>query len=198
MFLPIYRAWVIAASLIVCLGTWFMIEKTRLGAYLRAATENPPLVQAFGVNVPRMITLTYGFGVGLAGARRRAGGADLSGEPADGHQPDHRGLRRGRDRRHGLDPRFGRHRLRPRPDRGLTKVFWPEASATVIFVIMADRADATRRSLREGSHGMMSHRRADAPSRRQRFLGYSRYAIRRHACPARGVAGAVLPSIPSS
>ena len=66
MFLPNYRAWVIVASLVVCLGTWFVIERTRLGAYLRAATENPTLVQAFGINVPRMITLTYGFGVGLA------------------------------------------------------------------------------------------------------------------------------------
>ncbi|MGE3871139.1 MAG: branched-chain amino acid ABC transporter permease, partial [Pseudorhodoplanes sp.] len=66
MFLPNYRAWVIAFSLFVCLATWFLIEKTRLGANLRAATENPALVRAFGINVPRMITLTYGFGVGLA------------------------------------------------------------------------------------------------------------------------------------
>ena len=66
MFLPNYRAWVIVASLTVCIGTWFVIERTRLGAYLRAATENPTLVRAFGINVPRMITLTYGFGVALA------------------------------------------------------------------------------------------------------------------------------------
>src|SRR5690606_7123793 len=66
MFLPNYRGWVVVASLVVCLATWFVIEKTRLGAYLRAATENPTLVGAFGINVPRMITLTYGFGVGLA------------------------------------------------------------------------------------------------------------------------------------
>ena len=66
MFLPNYRAWVIAASLVICIGTWFVIERTRLGAYLRAATENPTLVRAFGINVPRMITLTYGFGVALA------------------------------------------------------------------------------------------------------------------------------------
>jgi branched-chain amino acid transport system permease protein len=66
MFLPNYRAWVIGFSLTICLATWFVIERTRLGAYLRAATENPTLVQAFGINVPRMITLTYGFGVGLA------------------------------------------------------------------------------------------------------------------------------------
>src|SRR5260370_16956731 len=65
MYLPGYRAWVIVASLVICLGTWFLIERTKLGAYLRAATENPTLVQAFGVNVPRMITLTSGFGVGL-------------------------------------------------------------------------------------------------------------------------------------
>ena len=67
MFLPNYRAWVIVASIIVCFATWFVIERTKLGSYLRAATENPALVQAFGINVPRMITLTYGFGVGLAG-----------------------------------------------------------------------------------------------------------------------------------
>src|SRR6266576_1718339 len=66
MFLPKYRAWVIVASLIVCLSTWFVIERTKLGAYLRAGTENPRLLQAFGVNVPLMITLTYGFGVALA------------------------------------------------------------------------------------------------------------------------------------
>ena len=66
MFLPNYRAWVIVASLTICLGTWFIIERTKLGSYLRAATENPALVRAFGINVPRMITLTYGFGVGLA------------------------------------------------------------------------------------------------------------------------------------
>jgi branched-chain amino acid transport system permease protein len=67
MILPNYRAWVVVASLVVCLGTWFVIEKTRLGAYLRAGTENPQLVEAFGINVPLMVTLTYGFGVALAG-----------------------------------------------------------------------------------------------------------------------------------
>src|ERR1700746_2063243 len=66
MFLPNYRAWVVVASLAVCFATWFVIEKTRLGAYLRAGTENPKLVEAFGINVPLMITLTYGFGVALA------------------------------------------------------------------------------------------------------------------------------------
>jgi branched-chain amino acid transport system permease protein len=67
MILPNYRAWVVVASLAVCLATWFVIEKTKLGAYLRAGTENPKLVEAFGVNVPLMVTLTYGFGVALAG-----------------------------------------------------------------------------------------------------------------------------------
>ena len=66
MFLPIYRGWVVIFSLAICLLTWYMIERTRLGANLRAATENPTLVRAFGINVPRMITLTYGLGVGLA------------------------------------------------------------------------------------------------------------------------------------
>lgn len=67
MFLPKYRAWVVVASLVACLATWYVIEKTRLGAYLRAGTENPNLVKAFGINVPLMVTLTYAFGVGLAG-----------------------------------------------------------------------------------------------------------------------------------
>lgn len=67
MFLPNYRAWVIVVSLVVCFGTWFLIERTRLGAYLRAGTENPVLVRAFGINVPLLLTLTYGFGVALAG-----------------------------------------------------------------------------------------------------------------------------------
>src|SRR5438093_1343510 len=71
MFLPNYRAWVVVFSLAVCLTTWFVIERTKLGSYLRAATENPTLVRAFGINVPRMITLTYGFGVALAALARR-------------------------------------------------------------------------------------------------------------------------------
>ena len=66
MYLPKYRAWVIVVSLVVCFATWFVIERTKLGSYLRAGTENPRLVQAFGINVPLMITLTYGFGVALA------------------------------------------------------------------------------------------------------------------------------------
>src|SRR5690606_11177994 len=67
MFLPVYRGWAVIASLVVCLGTWLLIEKTKLGSYLRAATENPTLVQAFGVNVPLLLTLTYGIGAALAG-----------------------------------------------------------------------------------------------------------------------------------
>lgn len=67
MFLPAYRAFVVVASLVLCLATWYLFERTRLGAMLRAGTENPKLLQAFGVNVPVMITLTYGFGVALAG-----------------------------------------------------------------------------------------------------------------------------------
>ncbi|WP_114418593.1 branched-chain amino acid ABC transporter permease [Marinospirillum perlucidum] len=66
MFLPIYRAWIVVVALVVCFGVWFMIEKTKLGGYLRAGTENSALMQAFGVNVPLLVTLTYGFGVGLA------------------------------------------------------------------------------------------------------------------------------------
>ncbi|MDN3221473.1 branched-chain amino acid ABC transporter permease [Pseudomonas nunensis] len=66
MFLPTYRAWVIVAALVVCLATWFMIERTRLGSYLRAGTENPKLMQAFGINVPLLVTLTYGYGAALA------------------------------------------------------------------------------------------------------------------------------------
>src|SRR5439155_7322028 len=67
MMLPKYRMWVVVASLVLCLGTWYAIERTRLGAYLRAATENPALTRAFGINVPLLVTLTYAFGVALAG-----------------------------------------------------------------------------------------------------------------------------------
>lgn len=137
MFLPNYRAWVIVFSLVVCLSTWFAIEKTRLGAYLRAATENPVMVRAFGINVPVMITLTYGFGVALAALAgvlaapitqvRPQMGADfiivvfavvviggmgsIMGSIVTGFML-------------GLI-------------EGLTKVFYPEASNTVVFVIMA-------------------------------------------------------------
>jgi branched-chain amino acid transport system permease protein len=137
MFLPNYRAWVIVFSLAVCLATWFMIEKTKLGSYLRAATENPQLVQAFGINVPRMVTLTYGFGVGLAAL------AGVMAAPI-----------------YSVNPLMGEHLIIVvfavvviggmgsimgsiitgfvlGLVEGLTKVFYPEASNTVIFIIMA-------------------------------------------------------------
>jgi branched-chain amino acid transport system permease protein len=136
MFLPVYRAWVIVASLTVCFGTWFVIEKTKLGSYLRAATENPQLVQAFGINVPRMITLTYGFGVALAAL------AGVMAAPI-----------------YQVSPQMGADIIivvfavvviggmgsimgsiitgfALGIAEGLTKVFYPEASNTVIFIIM--------------------------------------------------------------
>jgi branched-chain amino acid transport system permease protein len=137
MFLPNYRAWVIVVSLVVCLATWYVIERTKLGGYLRAATENPSLVQAFGINVPRMITLTYGFGVGLAalGGVMAAPiyqvspqmGADLIivvfAVVVIGGMGSILGA---------ILTGFGLGLV-----EGLTKVFYPEASNTVIFVIMA-------------------------------------------------------------
>jgi branched-chain amino acid transport system permease protein len=136
MFLPNYRAWVIVLSVTVCFSTWFAIERTRLGSYLRAATENPTLVRAFGINVPRMITLTYGFGVGLAGL------AGVMAAPI-----------------YNVSPQMGSDLIIVvfavvviggmgsimgaivtgfllGVAEGLTKVFFPEASSTVIFVIM--------------------------------------------------------------
>jgi len=137
MFLPNYRAWVISFSLVVCLGTWYAIEHTRLGSYLSAATENPAQVQAFGINVSRMITLTYGFGVGLAAL------AGVLAAPI-----------------YQVNPLMGSNIIivvfavvviggmgsilgsiitgfALGVAEGLTKVFYPEASSTVIFVIMA-------------------------------------------------------------
>jgi len=137
MFLPNYRAWVIVLSLAVCFATWFAIERTRLGSYLRAATENPVLVRAFGINVPRMVTLTYGFGVGLAAL------AGVMAAPI-----------------YNVSPQMGSDLIivvfavvviggmgsilgailtgfALGIIEGLTKVFFPEASNTVIFVIMA-------------------------------------------------------------
>jgi branched-chain amino acid transport system permease protein len=136
MFLPNYRAWVIVFSVAVCLATWFAIERTRLGSYLRAATENPALVRAFGINVPRMITLTYGFGVALAAL------AGVMAAPI-----------------YNVSPQMGSDLIivvfavvviggmgsimgaivtgfALGIVEGLTKVFFPEASSTVIFVIM--------------------------------------------------------------
>jgi branched-chain amino acid transport system permease protein len=137
MFLPTYRAWVIVASLVVCLGTWFVIEKTRLGAYLRAATENPQLVQAFGINVPRMITLTYGFGVALAALAGVMAAPIYQVSPQMGSSLiivvfavvviGGMGSILG-----SILTGFGLGVI-----EGLTKVFYPEASNTVIFIIMA-------------------------------------------------------------
>jgi branched-chain amino acid transport system permease protein len=137
MFLPNYRAWVIAASLVVCFGTWFVIERTRLGANLRAATENPTLVRAFGVNVPRMITLTYGFGVALAAFAGVMAAPIYNVSPQMGSSLiivvfavvviGGMGSIMG-----AIVTGFGLGVI-----EGLTKVFFPEASNTVIFVIMA-------------------------------------------------------------
>jgi len=137
MFLPNYRAWVIVASLTVCLGTWFVIERTRLGANLRAATENPTLVRAFGINVPRMITLTYGFGVALAALAGVMAAPVYNVSPQMGSSLiivvfavvviGGMGSIMG-----AIVTGFGLGVI-----EGLTKVFFPEASNTVIFVIMA-------------------------------------------------------------
>ncbi len=136
MFLPNYRAWIIAASLVTCLSTWYVIERTKLGSYLRAATENPQLVQAFGINVPRMITLTYGFGVALAAL------AGVMAAPVYQVSPQMGGdliivvfavvVIGGMGSILGaILTGFGLGLV-----EGLTKVFYPEASSTVIFIIM--------------------------------------------------------------
>jgi len=137
MFLPYYRGWIIVTSLVICLATWYVIERTKLGSYLRAATENPKLVQAFGINVPLMITLTYGFGVALAAF------AGVMAAPI-----------------YQVSPQMGADLIIVvfavvviggmgsimgsivtgfvlGLVEGLTKVFYPEASNTVIFIIMA-------------------------------------------------------------
>ena len=137
MFLPNYRGWVIVASVIVCFGTWFMIEKTRLGAYLRAATENPEMVNAFGINVPLLITLTYGFGVALAAFAGVLAAPIYSVNPNMGADIiivvfavvviGGMGSILG-----AIVTGFGLGII-----EGLTRYFYPEASATVIFIIMA-------------------------------------------------------------
>ena len=136
MVLPNYRAWVVAASLLVCVATWFMIEKTRLGAYLRAGTENPRLVEAFGVNVPLMITLTYGFGVALAAFAGVLAAPVIQVSPLMGQNLiivvfavvviGGMGSIMG-----SILTGLGLGVI-----EGLTKVFYPEASSTVVFVIM--------------------------------------------------------------
>ncbi|WP_291821432.1 branched-chain amino acid ABC transporter permease [Bosea sp. (in: a-proteobacteria)] len=136
MFLPYYRGWVVVASLVVCLATWFLIEKTKLGAYLRAATENPTLTQAFGINVPLLVTLTYGFGVALAGFAGVLAAPIYSVNPNMGADLiivvfavvviGGMGSILG-----AIVTGFSLGLI-----EGLTKVFYPEASATVIFIIM--------------------------------------------------------------
>ena len=136
MILPNYRAWVVVASIVVCLATWYVIEKTKLGAYLRAGTENPRLVEAFGINVPVMVTLTYAFGAALAAF------AGVLAAPV-----------------YQVTPLMGQNLiivvfavvviggmgsimgsiltgLGLGVIEGFTKVFYPEASSTVVFVIM--------------------------------------------------------------
>jgi branched-chain amino acid transport system permease protein len=137
MFLPNYRAWVVLFSLAICLATWFVIERTKLGAYLRAATENPALVQAFGINVPRMVTLTYAFGVGLAALAGVLAAPILQVSPQMGSNIiivvfavvviGGMGSIMG-----SIVTGFALGVV-----EGFTKVFYPEASNTVIFVIMA-------------------------------------------------------------
>ncbi|NLY34334.1 MAG: branched-chain amino acid ABC transporter permease [Alcaligenaceae bacterium] len=137
MILPIYRGWIVLASVIVCLFTWFMIEKTRLGSLLRAGTENPKLVEAFGINVPLMITLTYGFGVALAGFAGVLAAPVLQVSPLMGANLiivvfavvviGGMGSIMG-----SIVTGLGLGVI-----EGLTKVFWPEASSTVVFIIMA-------------------------------------------------------------
>jgi branched-chain amino acid transport system permease protein len=137
MFLPNYRAWVVLSSLVVCLATWYVIERTKLGSYLRAATENATLVRAFGINVPRMITITYGFGVALAAFAGVLAAPIYQVSPQMGSNLiivvfavvviGGMGSIMG-----AIVTGFGLGVI-----EGLTKVFYPEASNTVIFIIMA-------------------------------------------------------------
>ncbi|SFV09210.1 branched-chain amino acid ABC transporter permease [Pseudoduganella namucuonensis] len=136
MVLPKYRAWVVVASLAVCSGTWFMIEKTKLGAYLRAGTENPKLVEAFGVNVPLMVTLTYGFGVALAALAGVLAAPVIQVSPLMGSNLiivvfavvviGGMGSIMG-----AIVTGLGLGVV-----EGLTRVFYPELSATVVFIVM--------------------------------------------------------------
>ena len=137
MILPNYRAWVVLASVIICLVTWFVIEKTRLGAYLRAGTENPKMVEAFGINVPLMVTLTYGFGVALAGFAGVLAAPILQVSPLMGSNLiitvfavvviGGMGSILG-----SIVTGLGLGII-----EGLTRVFYPELSATVVFIVMA-------------------------------------------------------------
>jgi branched-chain amino acid transport system permease protein len=137
MILPKYRAWVVLASLTVCLATWYVIEKTKLGAYLRAGTENPKLVEAFGVNVPLMVTLTYGFGVGLAAFAGVLAAPVVQVSPLMGSNliiVVFAVVVIG-----GMGSILGAivTGLGLGVVEGLTRVFYPELSATVVFIVMA-------------------------------------------------------------
>jgi len=137
MILPNYRAWIVVASLLVCFATWFVIEKTKLGAYLRAGTENPKLVEAFGINVPLMVTLTYGFGVALAAFAGVLAAPVIQVSPLMGSNLiivvfavvviGGMGSIMG-----SILTGLGLGLI-----EGLTRVFYPELSATVVFIIMA-------------------------------------------------------------
>ena len=137
MILPNYRAWVVAASLTVCVATWYVIEKTKLGAYLRAGTENPKLVEAFGINVPLMVSLTYGFGVALAAFAGVLAAPVIQVSPLMGSNLiivvfavvviGGMGSIMG-----SIVTGLGLGVI-----EGLTRVFYPEASATVVFIVMA-------------------------------------------------------------
>lgn len=137
MFMPVYRGWVVVVAIVACLATWLVIEKTKLGSYLRAATENPALVQAFGINVPRMMTLTYGAGVALAAFAGVLAAPIYSVNPQMGANLiiivfavvviGGMGSILG-----SVVTGFGLGVV-----EGFTKVFYPEASSTVIFVVMA-------------------------------------------------------------
>lgn len=136
MVMPNYRAWVVLASLVVCLSTWYVIEKTKLGAYLRAGTENPKLVEAFGINVPLMVTLTYGFGVALAGFAGVLAAPIIQVQPLMGQNliiVVFAVVVIG-----GMGSIMGSilTGLALGVIEGLTKVFYPEFSSTVVFLVM--------------------------------------------------------------
>lgn len=136
MFLPTYRAWVVVAALVVCLATWFMIERTRLGSYLRAGTENPKLMQAFGINVPLLITLTYGYGAALAAFAGVLAAPIYSVTPTMGANlliVVFAVVVIG-----GMGSIMGAivTGLAMGLIEGLTKVFYPEAANTVVFLVM--------------------------------------------------------------
>lgn len=136
MFLPYYRGWIVAIAVIVCIAVWFLIEKTKLGGYLRAGTENPALMQAFGINVPLLVTLTYGFGVALAAFAGVLAAPIYSVAPGMGANlliVVFAVVVIG-----GMGSIMGAivTGLAMGIVEGLTKVYYPEASNTVIFLVM--------------------------------------------------------------